>query len=72
MDATYLSATPHVIAVRLESSDVLISSRSLPLGKNVKVTIEGKPASLSKLHEGQRVRISRDKETREVIAIDVL
>ena len=72
MDATYLSATPHVMLVRLESPGAFSNSRSLPLGGNVKVTINGKPASLEKIREGQRIRISRDTRTHEVVAIDVL
>src|SRR5690349_8380013 len=72
MDATYLSASPHLMAVKLESSGAFSNSRQLPLGKNVKVTIDGKPASLAKLHEGQKIRISRDSQTHEVVAIEVL
>ena len=72
MDATYLSATPHLLAVSLESAGAFSSSRQMPLGSNVRVTIEGKRSTLAKLQEGRRIRITRDLETHEVVAIDAL
>src|SRR5260221_4388144 len=41
MDATYLSATPHLRPVSLESAGAFTSSRQMPLCSHVRVTIEG-------------------------------
>jgi hypothetical protein len=71
-EATFVELTPHEIIVRMDSVGSLATSRSLPLGSNVKVTIEGKLVPLEKLHEGQRIRISRDEKTHQVVAIDAL
>jgi hypothetical protein len=71
-EATFLEMTPHEIIVRMDSVGSLATSRSLPLGSNVKVTIEGKLVPLEKLREGQRIRISRDEKTHQVVAIDAL
>ena len=64
--------TPHEIIVRMDSIGALTTSRSLPLGSDVKVTIDGKRVPLEKLREGQRIRISRDQQTHQVVAIDAL
>jgi hypothetical protein len=56
----------------MDSVGSLTTSRSLPLGSQVKVTIEGKLVPLEKLREGQRIRISRDEKTHQVVAIDAL
>ena len=71
-DATYLSARPHEIIVQIDSSGMFTTSRLLPLGGDVKITLVGKKVALEKLQPGQRIRISRDAETRQVVAIEGL
>ena len=71
-DATYLSARPHEIIVQIDSSGMFTTSRSLPLGGDVKITLAGKKVALEKLQQGQRIRIGRDAETRQVVAIEGL
>ena len=71
-EATFLFARPHQLVVELDLAGAFSSQRLLPLDDSVKVTVGGKVATLEKLHEGQRVRISRDAQTREVTAIEGL
>jgi hypothetical protein len=71
-EATFLLARPHEMVVQLDSQGAFATSRSLPLGNDVKVTLKGEAATMAKLHEGQRIRISRDANTRQVVAIDGL
>ena len=71
-EATFLAVKQHQLIVQLDMGGAFSNQRSLPLGDDVKVTVHGKNASLDKLREGERIRISRDTITHEVVAIEGL
>ena len=52
-EATFISVEPHEIIVQLDSIGAFATSRSLPLGNSVNVTVAGQPASLAKLRSGR-------------------
>jgi hypothetical protein len=71
-NGTFILQRPHEIVMQLDTQGAFATSRSLPLGDSVKVSISGKPSTLEKLQEGQRIRITRDAATHQVVAIDAL
>ena len=71
-EATFVAVRDYQLVVQMDLGGAFTSQRLLPLAPAVKVTVDGKAAGLDNLREGRRIRISRDDETREVVAIDAL
>ena len=69
-EATFISARPHQLVVRSDLDGTFSNQRLLPLSDSAKITVEGKSVSVNRLREGQRIRVSRDDLTLEVVAIE--
>jgi hypothetical protein len=75
VDGTFVGIGRHAITImvdttQMDSTSSLTNTRTIPLGDQFEVINRGKPSSISKLENGQRLHIVRDDETRRVIRIE--